>query len=130
MLKFTNTVIRIVELLLVKPFVLPLKIYKISLDNLSAYHEVDNINNEHILSDDFPTFVYLTELYEALIILTYPLGLIISIYTATKLETNSSYPILFILAFTYFSPIFLSILKELVNITLDIIKYLKNIQIK
>ena len=111
-INFGKVILRALGLLIVKPFTLPFKIYKNSLINLSSSDEHDS--TESILSKDFPIYVWFMYLYDALIVLIYPLGAIMAvgggIYMAVE-EVGASGVfglMVYSLVLTYFTPLVVS----------------------
>jgi hypothetical protein len=125
-LVFTDTMIRIVEVLLVKPFILPFKIYKKSIKNLSSHIYKEDTEVDFV-KEDFQILVYLTEVYDSLIVLSYPIGVIFTIYMSLKTNFDYSfgfYQLTISLVLFYFSPIFISFPKEILNIILKNLNFL------
>ena len=125
-LVFTDTMIRIVEVLLVKPFILPFKIYKKSIKNLSSHIYKEDTEVDFV-KEDFQILVYLTEVYDSLIVLSYPIGVIFTIYMSLKTNFDYSFSYYYLtisLLFFYFSPILISFPKEILNIILKNLNFL------
>ena len=127
-INFGKVILRILVLLIVKPFTLPFTIYKNTLINLSNSEEGDSAENT--LSQDFPIYVWFMDYYDALIALIYPIGLLglIIVVSASGIVGFGSF--LGGLIALYFTPLFIGLLKELFSITLKSLQYLKMINNK
>jgi len=80
------------------------------------------------LSDDFPLYVWYVNIFDALIFLTYPIGIIVFIFSiAGPGGDDVALPVLFA---TYFMPLFFGLFKEMISIALRILQYLKTISKK
>ena len=113
------------NLLILKQFTLPFKIYKNSLINLSNSESQDSA--ESTLSDDFPLYVWYVNIFDALIFWTYPIGIIVFIFTLIDNNDDAALPVLFA---TYFMPLFFGLFKEIISIALRMLRYLKTISKK
>lgn len=125
---FGKVVLRILDLLIIRFFVLPYKIYKNALVALS------NANNEQseetVLSSDFPLYTWYLNIFNAIIGLSYPLGILGAIGAVVF---TSSYgfggggfgAFLGAVIITYFVPLWLGLLKEFLQIPLKVLLYLK-----
>ncbi|MCO4748697.1 MAG: hypothetical protein P8N96_06350 [Schleiferiaceae bacterium] len=125
---FGQVIARIITLLIVKPFTLPFKIYRNTLESLS--NSADKTSSESALDREFPLYVWSVGLYDAIIALIYPLGFIsavIATYGAKDYYTGEYDWQVFItmLISTYFLPLVFGLLKELLSITLKMLLYLK-----
>ena len=120
-----SVVLQVLKLLIVKPFTLPWKIYKNTLINLSNTDDKNSV--ESTLSKDFPLYVYTIDYYEAIIALLYPLGFLVALIGGIN-EGFGAF--LASIVVTYFSPLFIGLLKELLSITLKTLHYLKMISNK
>jgi len=121
-----KALLQTLNLLILKQFTLPYKIYKNSLINLSNSESQDSA--ESTLSDDFPLYVWYVNIFDALIFLTYPIGIIVFIFSiAGPGGDDVALPVLFA---TYFMPLFFGLFKEIISIALRILQYLKTISKK
>jgi len=121
-----KALLQTLNLLILKQFTLPYKIYKNSLINLSNSESQDSA--ESTLSDDFPLYVWYVNIFDALIFLTYPIGIIVFIFSiAGPGGDDVALPVLFA---TYFMPLFFGLFKEMISIALRILQYLKTISKK
>ena len=121
-----KALLQTLNLLILKQFTLPYKIYKNSLINLSNSESQDSA--ESTLSDDFPLYVWYVNIFDALIFLTYPIGIIGFIFAiAGPGGDDVALPVLFA---TYFMPLFFGLFKEMISIALRILQYLKTISKK
>ncbi|MCB0745506.1 MAG: hypothetical protein KDC67_16485, partial [Ignavibacteriae bacterium] len=66
---FGKALLKILELIIVKPFTLPLKIYKNALTNLSNADASDS--EEKVLSSDFPLYTWFISIFDAIIAIIY-----------------------------------------------------------
>jgi len=121
-----KALLQTLNLLILKQFTLPYKIYKNSLINLSNSESQDSA--ESTLSDDFPLYVWYVNIFDALIFLTYPIGIIGFIFAiAGPGGDDVALPMLLA---TYFMPLFFGLFKEIISIALRILQYLKTISKK
>ena len=120
-----KALLQTLNLLILKQFTLPYKIYKNSLINLSNSESQDSA--ESTLSDDFPLYVWYVNIFDALIFWTYPMGIIVFIFTLIDNNDDAALPVLFA---TYFMPLFFGLFKEIISIALRMLQYLKTISKK
>ena len=120
-----KALLQTLNLLILKQFTLPYKIYKNSLINLSNSESQDSA--ESTLSDDFPLYVWYVNIFDALIFWTYPIGIIVFIFTLIDNNDDAALPVLFA---TYFMPLFFGLFKEIISIALRMLQYLKTISKK
>lgn len=118
-LNYGKIVLRVLELIILKPLILPLKIYKNTLVSLSSSDSDDS--SEQVLASEFPLYVWFIDLFDAIIALCYPLGLI----AALSMATSYSGAFITTCLVAYFLPLIYGFIKELLSITLKSIKYLK-----
>ncbi|GAB1462293.1 hypothetical protein [Pedobacter sp.] len=125
---FGRVVLRILDLLIVRIFTLPYKIYK---NALIALSNADNEQSEDtVLATDFPLYTWYLNIFNAIIALSYPLGVLSAIGAAVF---TSSYgfggggfgAFLGAVIITYFVPLWLGLLKEFLQIPLKALLYLK-----
>ena len=115
-----KVVLKVLEILIAKVFVLPFKIYKTALISLS---DSKKTGGDNPLNNDFPIYLWIINSFDALIALTYPLGILVAIVSLID-GTEEAPGILFA---TYFIPLIFQLYKELLSITLRILEYLKDI---
>jgi hypothetical protein len=127
-LDFGKILLRILMLLIVKPFIMPVRIYMNTLRNLSN-HENEN-SNESLLQGEFPLYVWTIDLFDAVIALSYPIGVLVAIFAASQTYFGGFMVFFGTLIFVYFIPLFYGFIKELFSITLKTISYLKIISNK
>ena len=120
-----KALLQTLNLLILKQFTLPFKIYKNSLINLSNSESQDSA--ESTLSDDFPLYVWYVNIFDALIFWTYPIGIIVFIFSIVGGDDDVALPVLFA---TYFMPLFFGLFKEIISIALRMLQYLKTISKK
>lgn len=125
---FGKLILNILRLIIIKPVVLPFKIYKNALISLSNMDAADS--EESNLSSDFPLYIWLISIFNAIICITYPLGLIAAIIGGIKSPFSGFSVFLSMIALTYFSPLYLGLIREFAQITLKILLYLKIISKK
>lgn len=123
-----KVLIKVLELIIIKPFTLPLKIYKNALAHLSNTDADDS--EESVLSSDFPLYTWFISIFDAIIVIIYPVGIIAAIIAGTNSFTGGFGSFLSVLALTYFSPLIYGLLRELFQISLKAILYLKIISNK
>jgi len=122
-LNFGKIISRVLTLIIVKPIVLPFKIYKNTLHNLSNY---DNENlNESLLDGDFPLYNWFISVFDASIALSYFFGGLGAIFALINGTGFSVFLITIII--TYFIPLSIGFFKELFSITLKTLTYLMKI---
>lgn len=125
---FGKVVLKILELIIIKPLTLPYKIYKNALIALSNSKAEDS--EESNLSNDFPLYIWLISIFNALIAIIYPIGFILAILGGINSPYGGFGIFLGILAATYFSPLYLGLIREFAQISLKILLYLKIISKK
>ena len=125
---FGKVVLKILELLIVKIFLLPFTIWKNALVALS--NTDSDTSEEKVLNSDFPLFVWFVSIFNAIIALSYPIGLIAAIFIGTKSFMGGFMAFLGALAATYFLPLGLGLIRESLSITLKTVLYLKIISKK
>ncbi|ASV30809.1 hypothetical protein [Maribacter cobaltidurans] len=125
---FLKVLIRVLELIILKPLTIPLKIYRNALLNLSNSDSVDS--EESNLSSDFPLYIWLISIFDALIAVVYPIGVIIAIIAAIQAPFKSFQIFIGILIVTYFYPLLVGLVREFAQISLKILLYLKIISLK
>lgn len=128
-----KALLQTLNLLILKQFTLPFKIYKNSLINLSNSESEDSA--ESTLSDDFPLYVWYVNIFDALIFWTYPIGIIVSFFYLFNGDEYGGYDFgaagaASVLLTTYFTPLFLGLIKEIISIALRMLQYLKTISKK
>ena len=117
---FAKVALRILNILIINVFTLPFKIYKNTLINLSSSD--DKKSTESTLSGDFPIYVWFIGLYDAIIALTYPIGLIGALLAGADEGFGMFLGAVIV---TYFAPLYIGFIKELFSLTLKILQYLK-----
>jgi len=122
-LDYGKIVLRVLELIIIKPLVLPFKIYKNTLVSLSS-SDSDN-STEEVLAGEFPLYVWFIDLFDAIIALSYPVGLIIALTMGIESYRGGFSTFLTVSMITYFVPLIYGFMKELLSITLKTVKYLK-----
>ncbi len=127
-LDFGKVLLRTLELIIVKPFTLPLKIYKNALANLSNADAADS--EESVLSSDFPLYTWFISVFDAIIIIIYPVGIIVAVIAGTNSFTGGFGSFLGALVITYFAPLIYGLIRELFQISLKGLLYLKIISKK
>lgn len=125
---FIKVLIRILELLILKPLTIPFKIYKNALMSLSNAQADDA--EESNLSGEFPLYVWFVSIFDALIVIAYPIGILAAFLTAIQANYKGFQIFVGILVLTYFYPLFLGLFRELAQISLKVLLYLKIISKK
>ncbi|WP_192350550.1 hypothetical protein [Algoriphagus sp. Y33] len=125
---FGKVMLKVLDLLIVKPFTLPLKIYYNSLKVLSDSGSTGTEESE--LSPDFPLYTWYVRIFDALVALVYPTGLLMAIGAGMNSFTGGFAGFLGVISITYFLPLALGLARELAQITLKILLYLKIISNK
>lgn len=120
---FLKVFLQVLELIIVKPLTLPFKIYKNALVSLSNSSDKDS--EESNLSGEFPLYVWLISIFDALIVIIYPLGVLMAIIAAFNAPFKSFQIFIGILALTYFYPLLLGLVREFAQISLKVLLYLK-----
>lgn len=125
---FGKVVLKVIDLLIVRIFMLPYTIYKNSLMMLSGNGNEDT--EEKVLSTDFPLYTWFLNTFNAAIALSYPIGGLVAILGAAAADNmgfgQSSFgTFLVILLATYFYPLGLGLMKEFLQIPLKALLYLK-----
>lgn len=119
---------KVLELIIIKPLILPFQIYKSSLIKLSNTASDDS--DETNLGIDFPIYVWYISTLNAMIVLSWLVGLFVAIGAANKVYYDVASTFLSILVATYFFPLIIGLIRELMQITLKILLYLKIISKK
>ncbi len=122
-INYGKAALRVLVLLIVKPLSLPLRIYYNALTNLSSAS--DESSDENKLASDFPLYVWITSLYDAIIALAYPIGIIVAIIASTNKYTGGFGTFVGAIVATYFLPLCIGIMRELLLFSLKIVLYLK-----
>ncbi len=127
-INFAKVLLKVLELIIIKPFTLPLKIYKNALAHLSNAGADDS--EERVLSSDFPLYTWFISVFDAIIVIIYPIGIIAAIIAGTNSFTGGFGSFLSVLAITYFAPLIYGLIRELFQISLKVLLYLKIISKK
>ena len=134
-INFGTVIKNSLKVLIIVPLTLPLKIYTNTLKALSNIENKDSV--ESTLSSDFPLYVWLISLFNAVIALIYPIGLIFALYSAYEMSGNrytdgSEVFMIFsaTIVTTYFTPLYMGLIKELLSVALKNLFYLKTISKK
>tara|TARA_B100000768_G_scaffold152777_1_gene148620 strand:- start:608 stop:1027 length:420 start_codon:yes stop_codon:yes gene_type:complete len=134
-INFGTVILNSLKVLIIVPLTLPLKIYTNTLKALSNIDNKDSV--ESTLSSDFPLYVWLISLFNAVIALIYPIGLIIALYNTYEYSENSYVDgselfmsFFAMIAGTYFTPLYAGLIKELLSVALKNLFYLKTISNK
>ena len=125
---FGKALLKVLELIIVKPFTLPWHVYKSALLNLSNVNSDDS--EEKVLSVDFPLFTWFIRMFDAVIAIIYPIGIILALVAGLNKYTGGFGSFLMTLLVTYFAPLGLGLIRELYQITLKGLLYLKIISKK
>jgi hypothetical protein len=125
---YAKVALKVLELIIIKPFTLPYKIYKNALTVLSNYTAEDS--EESNLSTDFPLYIWLISIFNALIVIVYPIGAIAAVIAGMNAPYRGFGIFLGMLIVTYFSPLYLGLIRELAQISLKVLLYLKIISKK
>lgn len=123
-----KVLLRILELLIVKPLTIPFKIYKNALTALSNAQAADA--EESNLSGEFPLYVWFISIFDALIAIAYPIGVLLAFVGAFQAPFKNFQIFLGVLLATYFYPLGLGLFRELAQISLKVLLYLKIISKK
>jgi len=119
-----KVLMNILNTLIVKFFTLPWRIYKNALISLSNVSNDDS--EESILINEYPIYLWLLSIFNALIAISYPIGLIGGLIAMT----SGFEAFIGIMVGTYFIPLYLGLIRELMSVTLKTIYYLKKISNK
>lgn len=125
---FGKVIIRILELIIVKPLTLPLKIYMNSLKALSNSDAADS--EESNLSSDFPLYIWLISIFDAIIVIIYPFGILAAFVGGFNSYGGGFMVFIGVLVMTYFIPLIYGLFREFAQISLKIMLYLKLISKK
>jgi len=127
-INFGTVALRVLDILILQLFKLPLKVYKNVLTQLSNAKSENS--EESNLSSDFPIYIWFANIWNALIILSYPIGIIMAIIASNNRFTGGFGTFMLGLVFTYFLPLLLGWTRELMYIMLKILLYLNIISKK
>jgi len=120
-----KAIVKALTLIIVKPLTLPWEIYKNAMVTLSNSDE--SSSEENVLNSDFPLYVWFVSIFNAMIFLSYPLGLILAIVRAMETYGAAFQVFLMMVIFTYFIPLYFGVFRELLTISIKTIYYLKTI---
>ena len=120
-----KVIVKTLTLIIVKPLTLPWQIYQNAMVSLS--NSDDASSEENVLSSEFPLYVWFVSIFNALIFLTYPLGVIVAIIAAMNAYNNGFQVFLMIIIASYFIPLYYGLVRELLTVTLKTVYYLKRI---
>lgn len=120
-----KVVLQTLKLIIVKPLTLPWQIYQNSMVSLS--NADSDSSEENVMSSDFPLYVWYVSIFNALIFLIYPLGILGTIIDAMDGGDDAFRDFLFSLIGIYFFPLFFGLVRELLTVTLKTVYYLKRI---
>ena len=120
-----KVIVKTLTLIIVKPLTLPWQIYQNAMVSLS--NSDDASSEESVMSSDFPLYVWFVSIFNALVFITYPLGLIVAIIAAMNAYNNGFQAFLMIIVGTYFIPLYFGLVRELLTVTLKTVYYLKRI---
>ena len=120
-----KVVLQTLKLIIVKPLTLPWQIYQNSMVSLS--NSDNDSSEENVMSSDFPLYVWFVSIFNAMVFITYPLGLIVAIVAAMNAYSNAFQAFLMIIVGTYFIPLYFGLVRELLTVTLKTVYYLKRI---
>ena len=124
---FGKAILKTLELVIVKPLTLPYKIYINALVALSNTNADDS--EESNLSNDFPLYIWFVSIFNAIIFLSYPLGIVGSLITGFN-SYDGFKVFIIMLIYTYFLPLVYGFVREILQITLKVLLYLKIISKK
>lgn len=124
---FGKVILKTLELIIAKPLILPYKIYKNALIALSNSDAEDS--EESNLSTEFPLYIWFLSIFNAVIALIYPIGFLFTIYIAFKFDIEFA-QVLLSLLILYFYPLALGLVREIAQISLKMLLYLKIISKK
>lgn len=125
---FGKVALKVLELIIVKPFTLPFHIYKNALVALS--NSKSENSEESVLSSEFPIYIWYVSCFNAVIVLSWFFGALYALYMATQEYRGGFGAFISILIATYFVPLGLGLMRELLSITLKTVLYLKIISKK
>jgi len=127
-----KVIVKTLTLIIVKPLTLPWKIYQNALIGLS--NSDNSSSEENVMSSDFPLYVWFVSIFNALIFLVYPIGLIVVVIGALNVPSYEYYYgpsafqiFLYGIIATYFIPLYFGLVRELLTVTLKTVYYLKRI---
>lgn len=120
-----KVIVKTLTLIIVKPLTLPWQIYQNAMVSLS--NSDDASSEESVMSSDFPLYVWFVSIFNALVFITYPLGVIVAIIAAMNTYNNGFQVFLGIIIATYFIPLYFGLVRELLTVTLKTVYYLKRI---
>jgi hypothetical protein len=113
-INFGKVLLTILDVLIIRFFTIPYKIYVNALLALSNSDSDDS--EEKNLSGEFPIYVWFVSIYNAIIALVYPVGVIIAIIGGINSPYGGFGVFFMTLIVTYFAPLSLGLLRELLQI--------------
>jgi len=120
-----KVVLETLKLIIVKPLTLPWQIYQNALVNLS--NSDNESSEESVMSSDFPLYVWYVSIFNALIFIIYPLGILGAIIDVMDGGYDAFRDFIIQLIIVYFLPLFFGLVRELLTVTLKTVYYLKRI---
>lgn len=127
-INIAKVIFKILELIIIKPLSLPYKIYKNSLMTLSNSNAEDS--EESNLSTEFPLYIWLVNIFDAIIALTYPLGILGAFIAGINAPYKGFSIFIGVLIASYFYPLALGLIREMIQVSLKVLLYLKIISTK
>lgn len=106
---FGRAIRKSIIILIAKIFIMPIKVLKTSINGI-------NESSKDAENTQFPLFMWVKNMYEALIVLCYPLGLLGQIFYA--IDGGSFGDFLMGVIILYFIPLALGLIKEAISITI------------
>lgn len=119
-----NVVLSIFNILILNILVLPLKLYRNALLTLSKMQD-NTPEKEEKTDTELPLYRWIVSVFDTLIVLTYPVGILIAIIGTAYY--NAFIVFLIVITYTYFFPFYWGFLKESIILILSIIDSLKKI---
>lgn len=119
-----NVVLSIFNILILNILVLPLKLYRNALLTLSKMQD-NTPEKEEKTDTELPLYRWVVSVFDTLIVLTYPVGILIAIIGTVYY--NAFIVFLIVITYTYFFPFYWGFLKESIILILSIIDSLKKI---
>lgn len=127
-INFGAVVAKVFATLIVKPLTLPVSIYKSVLAQLSGADAEDS--EERNLSKDIPLCLWVLNYWNAIVAISWPLGLIVTLIAASNKWTGGFWVFLVGAIITYFLPLCFGMAREMWLIFLKRLLYLKMISKK
>jgi len=109
MKKFIDAIIKSLWVLFIQVFLMPIKAVNSSINSILS-------STESAEKSEFVILLWIKNIFEAKIVLAWPIGVVTLIYLL--LTQGLVFSLLSVLAWSYFSPVIIGLIKELLSLTI------------